>query len=432
MGSKTRRTPRTGSRQARAAQPAVPGRDAAPAELVPPVIPPGLARAAPPSRPVPSAAAPEEAPGGWAAVQREAMRQGLTATCWLDPGGSGPVTVRFTGHRTGISGAPGRGDRFEREETAEGVLPGSGPVSVTARITDVNPGEWQVRARVAARPGSRQRVTQTGLPDAGSRAHVLRRAVWPKGNPVPAQGPGDPAGTRLAALATRPGIVPGSWAAAVAAGVALALSLLTVLLGRVHIGAGRALAVAAVVILAGVIDSRLWYVMLQRGKTEGLVTQGLCIQGAVAGGALAAVPALLIASVPVGTFFDAATPGLFFAMAVGRQGCFLSGCCVGRLTASRFGIWSSDGRVGARRLPAQQLEALACLLIGAAALVAFLLFGREPGGAIFAGAMAVYVMARQGLLALRAERRRWPLAGPVTLVAAAAALLADIAVAAAR
>jgi phosphatidylglycerol:prolipoprotein diacylglycerol transferase len=413
----------------------VPTRDAAPAQLVQPVIPPGLARAAPPSSRGPAAAAPEEAPGGWAAVQHEALRQGLTATCWLDPGGSGPagsVTVRFTGRRAGITGAPGRGDRFEREETVQGVLPGSGPVSVTARITDVNPGEWQVRARVAGRPGSRQRVTQTGLPDAGSRAHVLRRALWPTGNPVPAQGPGDPAGTGLTALATRPGIVPGSWAAAVAVGVALAVWLLTVLLGRVHIGAGRVLAVSAVVILAGVIGSRLWYVMLQRGKTKGLVTQGLCIQGTVAGGALAAVPALLIAGVPVGTFFDAATPGLFFAMALGRQGCFLSGCCVGRPTASWFAVWSSDGRVGARRLPAQQLEALACLLIGAVALAAFLHFGRQPGGAVFAEAMAVYVLARQGLLALRAEPRRWSLAGPVTLAAAAAALLTDIAVAAAR
>ena len=293
-------------------------------------------------------------------------------------------------------------------------------------------GKWLVRARVVARPGNQRLVTQTGLPDAGSRAHVLRRALWPKGNPVPPEGPGATIGTRLAAFATRPGIVTGSWAAAVAAGVALALWLLTVLLGRVHIGTGRALAVSAAVVLAGIIGSRLWYVMLQRGKTEGLVTQGLCIQGTVAGGALAAVPALLIAGIPVGTFFDAATPGLFFAMAVGRQGCFLGGCCTGRITASRFRIWSSDGRIGARRLPAQQLEALACLLIGAAALAAFLHFGRQPGGTVFAGAMAVYILARQGLLALRAEPRRWSLAGPVTLAAAAAALAADIAVAALR
>ena len=46
--------------------------------------------------------------------------------------------------------------------------------------------------------------------------------------------------------------------------------------------------------------------------------------------------------------------------------------------------------------------------------------------------MAVYILARQGLLSLRAEPRRWSLARPVTLAAAAAALAADIAVAALR
>ncbi len=247
-----------------------------------------------------------------------------------------------------------------------------------------------------------------------------------------AEGPGTPVSTRLGAFATGPGIVAASWSATVAAGVGLALWLLTVLLGRVHVGTGRALAVSAAVVLAGIIGARAWYVMLQRGKTEGLAFRGLCIQGTVAGGALAAVPALLIAGIPVGTFFDAAAPGLFFAMAAGRQGCFLTGCCGGRPTASRFGIWASDGRIGARRLPAQQLEGLACLLIGAAALIAFLHVGRAAGGAIFAGAMAAYILARQGLLALRPEPRRWSLAGPVTLAAAAGALLADIAVAALR
>ena len=46
--------------------------------------------------------------------------------------------------------------------------------------------------------------------------------------------------------------------------------------------------------------------------------------------------------------------------------------------------------------------------------------------------MAVCILAQQGLLATRAERRRWPLGAPVTLAAAAAALLADVAVAALR
>jgi len=138
----------------------------------------------------------------------------------------------------GVTGAAGRGDRFERDETVDGVLPGSGPVSVTARAGDVNPGEWLVRARVVARPGHLPGVRQLAGP---GRARGLMRIFWSTGNPVAAEGPGAPAATRVAAFAAGPGIVPASWSAMVAAGVLLALGLLVALLGRVHIGAGRAL-----------------------------------------------------------------------------------------------------------------------------------------------------------------------------------------------
>lgn len=238
--------------------------------------------------------------------------------------------------------------------------------------------------------------------------------------------------TRAAALANAPGIITGAWAGFAVAGLAVALTVLAVLLGRAGVGTGGALAVALAASLAGAAGARGWYVMLERGKVSGLPTRGLCIQGFIAAAVTAGIPGLLLAGIPVGTFFDAAAPGMFFAMAIGRQGCFFTGCCTGRLTASRWGIWSSDGRVGARRLPAQQLESLACLLIGAAALEAFLRFGSSAGGAVFIGAMAAYTLARQGLLALRDQPRRWSLALPVTLTAATLALITNILLAAAR
>lgn len=400
---------------------------------VSPVMPATVKAPGPSPAPEPD---PEPASRGCkAAVEQDVVGQILAMTCWIDAGDRGQpgaVTVRFSGRRPGAAGTPERGDRFEHEETFASVTPGSGPVALTSRLNDLNAGDWLVRARVVSRPGHLRAVRVLDSPRGTARPRAPRRMLWSGGNPVAAGGTGSPARTRLGAFATAPGIVPAFWPAMTAAGVALALGLLLVLLGRVHIGAGRVLAVSAAVIAAGIIGSRLWYVMLQRGKAGGLVVRGLCIQGTVAGGALAAVPGLLIAGIPVGTFFDAAAPGLFFAMAIGRQGCFLAGCCTGRTTASRWGIWSSDGRIGARRLPAQQLEALACVLIGGAALAAFLQYGRAPGGAVFAGAMAVYILLRQWLLSLRAERRRWSLAAPVTLAAAAAVLLADIAVAALR
>jgi hypothetical protein len=46
--------------------------------------------------------------------------------------------------------------------------------------------------------------------------------------------------------------------------------------------------------------------------------------------------------------------------------------------------------------------------------------------------VAAYILVRQGLLALRDQPRRWPLALPVTLTGAVAAPIADILIAAAR
>lgn len=376
---------------------------------------------------------PADAGGCAGSAEHEVLRPVVTATYWVDPG-HGPTAyesvIRFTGRRAGAAGEPSPGDRFEQEETVR-LVPGSGPVAVTTRVEDVSAGEWLVRARPADRHG-RERAVDPAVLLHGTGVRRITRLLWPKGNPVAPGGPATPARTRMAALATAPGIITGSWAAFVAAGLVAALAVLVVLLARVHAGAGSALAVALAASLAGAAGARGWYVMLQRGKVSGLPTRGLCVQGFIAGAALAGIPGLLLAGIPAGTFFDAAAPGMFFAMAIGRQGCFFTGCCAGRPTASRWGIWSSDGRIGARRLPAQQLESLVCLLIGVAALATFLRFGRAAGGTVFIGAMATYTLARQGLLALRAEPRRWSLARPITFTVSATALLADLLISAVR
>lgn len=91
-------------------------------------------------------------------------------------------------------------------------------------------------------------------------------------------------------------------------------------------------------------------------------------------------------------------------MAVLSPSCFFTGCCAGRCTASRWGIWSSDRRIGARRVPTQLLEAAAGLLLAATAGVLF--FAPVPDGVVFIGGAAAYIAARQFLLPLRAESRQ--------------------------
>jgi hypothetical protein len=57
-------------------------------------------------------------------------------TCWFDTiRGPGPysVTVKFSGRRVDVKGRLSVRDRFVHDETVEKVIPGSGPVSLTAR-----------------------------------------------------------------------------------------------------------------------------------------------------------------------------------------------------------------------------------------------------------------------------------------------------------
>src|SRR5260221_9624878 len=135
----------------------------------------------PPAEP---AAAEQSGPGCAEGASQQALRHAVTATCWLDPGDSGqpgPVSVRFTGRRTGVSGRPRQGDRFERVETIDRVVPCGGPVSVTAKVPDVTPGEWIIWARPAGGPATGGLTLLPGPPP--GRRLGLRRVPGGQGEP---------------------------------------------------------------------------------------------------------------------------------------------------------------------------------------------------------------------------------------------------------
>ena len=375
-------------------------------------------------------AAEQSGPGCAEGAEQQVLRHAVTATCWLDPGDGGqdqPASVRFSGRRTGISGKPRQGDRFDRVETIHGLVPGGGPVSLTAKVSDVTPGEWIIWARPAGGPGQGRRTMLPSPPPA--RRLSLRRFLWPKGNPVPSGSSGTRVTTRAGGFATGPGLVPASWVPLVALGVVAALAVQAVLASRAHLSAGAVLGVSLAASVAGVAGARIWYVALNRGKVQGVPTQGLCIQGFIVGAVAVLIPGVALAGLPIGTFLDVSAPGLFFGMAIGRQGCFLHGCCVGRLTPARWGIWASDGRVGARRAPTQQLESLACLVIGLAALLLVLQARPPAAGTVFAGALAAYTVGRQVLFPYRAEARRSSFGRVTSMIAAGLVLVADVIVA---
>lgn len=362
----------------------------------------------------------------WAMHHR--LRPAVTATYWFDVdvrSQGKPVDIRFTGHRTGVRGKPGAGDTFVKTERVASVVPCSGPLAVTTRVRDLNPGHWSVSAKPVSGRG-RGPSPHPARPQPAARQHRIMGLLWSKGNPIEAGSV--ELSTRPGPLATAPGIIVGSWFGFVAVGVVVAFVLLVAIGRRLDIPAAPAVGVAVAASIAGAVGSRLWYVALQRGRVHGPRNQGLCIQGFITGMVMVGLGGLALTDIAVGRFLDALTPGLFFAMALGRQGCFFTGCCGGRPTASRWGVWSSDGRVGARRIPTQQMESLLCLSIGVVTLLLAVPADQAGRGGLFVGAMAVYTLGRQALFGLRAEPRRTSSGRILTISAATVVLVADFVV----
>lgn len=364
-------------------------------------------------------------PGASAAVAAEP--EALVATGWFESGeGSMPysATVRFSGRRAAPHGMPRARDTFVQEEVIDRVLPGTGPVSITTWVYGLEPGEWTVSAdlvRVStgageAAPGTRSR------PIASWPVH---QAGWSWRRWALSTQPGTTLKTRwalLAPLARIPAVLPGSYPILAVLATFVAVALQSAILANEGVNVSRTLLVSLLAIAAGLVGARLWYKALHPG--ESLIKGGWAVDGFLIVAPVVAVASMLVLSVPIGAFLDASTPGLFFAVAIGRVGCFLTGCCAGRATISRWGVWSSDRRVGARRIPAQLVESAAGLVIGAASLLPVLGEARPVHGFIFVGSLAAYAVLRQALLRLRAEQRRSPRSLPLTAGAVAVVLVA--------
>lgn len=322
----------------------------------------------------------------------EAPREGPAAT----------LTVEFSGRRTDGAAAPA--DTFRTQAVADPVLPGSGPMTVTARAT-VPRGRWEaVAVPVLTRPGQ-----------PAERLPVAR-----------GQGA---SGAAVAVQQLAPGALLGAWPALVLLGTVVALLSQALLARLVGLPVGRLLALTAVACALGVVGAKAYYLATHRRYRPGVLQPGMSIQGfvLVAVGTLLAGAALL--GLRVGPVLDVTAPGLLLGMAVGRLGCFFGGCCVGRPTSSRWGLWSSDKRVGTRRIPVQLLEAACAAAVGLLALL-LVVPGTHPRGLVFVGALASYTLARQLLFPLRQLPRQTRYGRPVMLVAGAVVLLADLGAAA--
>lgn len=361
-------------------------------------------------RPTATASAPVQVMHFGCQSLADAEPQALAVTFWFDTAPTGvpfPLTIRIFGRRAGLTHKAGPKDRFDVHTSVDRVVPGSGRIAVTTRIVDIAPGEWRVTARLVRDPNR---------PGEAGRRRPGRAAIGETG--------WAPAMQVLA-----PGVRLGAWPALVTAGAAAALSVQVLLAAHAQLSVTRLLWVSLAACLLGVAGAKLYYLVWHPAQWRKPLRAGMCIQGFVLAAIVGLLGGALVADLGVGMTLDVSTPGLMFGMTVGRFGCFFGGCCAGRPTASQWGLWSSDRRIGARRIPTQLLEALLATIIGVGALITVWTGNSQPAGVAFVAVIAAYTLGRQLLFPLRDLPRQTAHGRAATLTVAGLVLVASIAVA---
>jgi phosphatidylglycerol:prolipoprotein diacylglycerol transferase len=358
-----------------------------------------------------SPGAPGVAPVGGSGVARTSNdAEALRVTHWFESGSSGPAystAVRFRGRLARPSGGASSGRRqFVHDETIDGIVPGTGPVSITAQVYNLAPGEWTVTAELLA--SGRRARSQGESPGTKSSGKTLPRAAWSWRRWTLTSGSFTPVRTRwapLVRLEPAPAVIPGTWSGLVTLGFVVGVALQGLLLSRAGIPVLPSLVLTTLAALAGLGGAKLRYIAMHRRTWRDSPGEGWAVDGFLVVLPLVVAAGLLLLELPIGRFLDSSTPALFMGIAIGRVGCFLTGCCAGRCTRSRWGVWSSDRRVGARRVPTQLLESGAALILGV--LTLGMLFAVRPpvDGLVFVVAITAYTLVRRVLLRLRAARQ---------------------------
>jgi phosphatidylglycerol:prolipoprotein diacylglycerol transferase len=330
----------------------------------------------------------------------------LGLTYWFpapDRGDPTVLQVRFTGRRLNLESPAGPADEFAAVAEVPQVLPGSGRISVTVRVTDILPGEWEV----------------TASPVASDGFGIQLAAAHSKGS----------TGFGPVIQIRAPGVRLGAWPGMVLLGTVLALLTQVLLAKSYHEPAGRLLSITVLACLVGLVGAKSYYLLTHRGEPTHILTVGLSVQGFVIGLVGSLIAGSSMTGLALGTSLDLTAPGLLFGLWIGRVGCFLAGCCAGRPTASRWGLWSSDRRLGLRRVPVQLLESSLAGFVGVGTLLLVAFVDLPRPGMAFVGSLALYIFGRQLLFPLRDLPRATTYGRVVTLVASGALVLVDLALA---
>jgi phosphatidylglycerol---prolipoprotein diacylglyceryl transferase len=149
-----------------------------------------------------------------------------------------------------------------------------------------------------------------------------------------------------------------------------------------------------VLLIPALAGSRLWFVLehlsvyrREPGRIWRRSEGGSALHGGFLLSLALSVPLLALVQLPFWAYWDAASFTLLIGIAFTRIGCVMHGCCAGRPTSGRVGVWLPDHRgLWQRRVPTQLLEAAWATLVLTGAFIAHA--GRPAAGAVFFGALA--------------------------------------------
>lgn len=141
---------------------------------------------------------------------------------------------------------------------------------------------------------------------------------------------------------------------------------------------GRFALATVLLLVPALAGARLWYVIQHLGsyraeprrlwlRSEG----GMALYGGLVLGVCASIPVLPLAGLPFWGFWDATSVTMLVGAVITRIGCLMNGCCAGRPTNGRLGLWLPDHRgQWRRRIPTPLLDAGWALLLLVAVLIA--------------------------------------------------------------
>jgi len=168
------------------------------------------------------------------------------------------------------------------------------------------------------------------------------------------------------------------------------------------------------IMLGAVLGARILYCIVEWPQFQAqpwtvfAVWQGgLVYYGGLIGAALTAYGVMRFKGMPVWSYADVLAPGLALGQVTGRLGCFLNGCCYGRVSAG-FGL-VFPGVSSQPVLPTQLYESAGCLLLALG--LAWLHGHRRFKGQVFALYLILYALLRFGLELLRGDAERGTLLG---------------------